>query len=333
ALTDREQDSVLSIGLRRSYGDSTLNPEGRLIDMTHLDRVMAFDTENGILRAEAGLALQQLLRLTVPKGWFVRTTPGTRFVTLGGAVANDVHGKNHHKVGSFGNTVRCLGLERSDGSSLVLSENENPELFRATIGGLGLTGAITWVEIELEKIASAFVDVERIPFETVDAFFTLAEASGDFEHTVAWIDASSKGRGIFQQGNWSKTGGLDPHPPKIKLSMPMDFPGFTLNKWSVRAFNEVYFRKQAAGDAKFTQHYAPFFHPLDSIGTWNRMYGQRGFYQYQCVLPPEAAKEAVRELLAQISAAGAGSFLAVLKTMGTVPSRGLLSFPREGATL
>lgn len=326
----------LGVGLARSYGDSVLNPDGALIDMTGLDRVLAFDVESGLLRAEAGLSLDELLQIVVPHGWFLATTPGTRFVTLGGAVANDVHGKNHHAAGSFGCSVRRLGLWRSDGSYHELEREQKSPLFRATIGGLGLTGLIAWVEVDLVRIPGAYLIVERLPFAGIGEFFRFAEESSAFEHTVAWIDCAnggrSLGRGIFQRANWS-AGPLAVHSSRLKAMMPVEAPSNALNSLSVRAFNAVYYRMQKYGQALSSRHYGNFFYPLDAIGGWNRLYGRRGFYQYQCVVPPETAEASVGEMVRQIATAGAGSFLAVLKTFGSRSSGGMISFPRTGATL
>lgn len=336
ALQARGGTSVLPTGLRRSYGDSNLNTSGKLIDMTRLDRIVSFDSERGLLKAEAGLSIGDALQVLVPKGWFFKTTPGTRHVTLGGAIANDVHGKNHHRVGSFGNSVRRLTLVRSDGQHHEVAPDSS-DLFAATVGGLGLTGVITQAEIELERIKSAYIDVERIPFANVRDFFRLAHQSDAHEHTVAWIDCASGGRylgrGIFQQANWSPSGELRAHTDRTRLAIPLEMPGLLLNRYSIRAFNGLYHWLQTSGRRKSTVHYASFFYPLDSIGQWNKLYGARGFYQYQCVVPPGSAEQAVEELVRQIAKSGNGSFLAVLKTFGATPSRGMLSFAQAGATL
>lgn len=335
-LGARETASVLGLGLARSYSDCVLNAAGSLVDMTGLDRILAFDRAAGVLRAEAGLSLDDALQAIAPQGWFFATSPGTRFVTLGGAVANDVHGKNHHAAGAFGCSVRRLGLLRSDGRHLDLGRDEGDPLFAATIGGLGLTGLITWVEVDLVRIPSTDLDVERAPFGGVGDFFDVAEASAGHEHTVAWIDCAATGaalgRGVFQRADWSAEGACVAHPRKLSLSMPLDAPAFSLNALSVRAFNALYWRQQSRLGRR-REHYGAFFYPLDAIGRWNRMYGAPGFFQYQCVVPPEAARPAVTELVRQIAASGAGSFLAVLKTLGERRSPGLLSFPRAGATL
>ncbi len=310
-----------------------------MIDMPGLDRLISFDQASGVLRAEAGASLSQILKFIVPRGWFLPTTPGTRFVTLGGAVANDVHGKNHHRAGSFGLHVRSLGLLRSDGfRGAVAPERDSPGLFAATIGGLGLTGVIEWVEVQLEKIASAYLDVETIPFAGLDDFWALSEESAEkCEHTVAWIDCSKRGahfgRGVFSRGNWRDDHDLRPHDDRTWKSFPVEAPPLLLNRFSVATFNELYFRLNQAGAGRSRQHYAPFFYPLDAVLNWNRLYGKRGMLQYQCVIPPGEARAAVASLLDEITCSGQASFLAVLKTFGARLSPGLLSFPRPGATL
>ena len=333
---DRSDEPILAVGLRRSYGDSGLNAGKRVIDMTGLDRFVAFDAGAGRLRADAGLSIDDLLRVIVPKGWFLPTTPGTRFVTLGGAVANDVHGKNHHRSGSFGCSVTGIGLRRSDGSQQWLRPGE--PLFQATVGGLGLTGVITDVELNLSPIASAFLDVERVAFRDIADFFRIAtESTARFEHTVAWIDCANTdkalGRGVLQRASWRTDGDLAPHRARSRPAIPFDLPAGALNQVTLRLFNHFYHRLQSRGRRVRRLHYAPFFYPLDSLRLWNRLYGAAGFYQYQCVIPPDAQEPALEQLIGIIARSGAGSFLAVLKTFGTRQSGGLLSFPREGATL
>jgi FAD/FMN-containing dehydrogenase len=331
-------NSKLAVGLRRSYGDSCLNSAGALLDATSLNRVMVFDPKSGRLQAEAGLSLSDLLRLVVPQGWFLPTTPGTRFVTLGGAVANDVHGKNHHGAGTFGTSVVGLGLLRSDGRRLKLTAEIEPELFCATIGGLGLTGVIEWVEFQLAPIRSAILDVEIVPYGSLDEFWLVAEDSvGRFEHTVAWIDClstgASAGRGIFTRANWAEDGQLYAHDDRKFKSLPFDFPSFALNELSVAAFNELYYRVHRRKQGKVRQHYSAFFYPLDAIHNWNRLYGSRGMLQYQCAIPWGNERACMRALLDDIARSGQASFLAVLKTFGERPSPGMLSFPRPGPTL
>lgn len=329
---------LLAAGLSRSYGDSGLNPNGGLIDMTGLDRMIAFDPARRLLRAEAGASFDLILRTIVRQGFFLPVTPGTRFVTLGGAIANDVHGKNHHRKGTIGCWVRRLGLLRSDGQELELTPEDTTGLFRATIGGLGLTGVITWAEVEVIPIDSAIIDAENIPFEDLNHFFALANSSeDDFEYTVSWIDClsgkSNPGRGIFTRGNHARSGSVLPDKGNTLVTMPVSLPSFAMNRYSVRAFNAIYFwnGKRKTGPARAGLY--PFFFPLDSIGRWNRMYGRNGMYQYQSAVPTEAQEAATREMLKAISTSGQGSFLAVLKTFGRVSSPGLLSFPTPGTTL
>lgn len=329
--------TVLPGGLRRSYGDSTLNPDGGIIDMSGADRLIAFAPESGVLRADAGLSFDALLAATVPRGYLPPVTPGTRFVTLGGAVANDVHGKNHHRNGTIGRWVKRLGLLRSNGIERELGPDDETGLFAATVGGLGLTGIITWVEIELMPVASTTMDVETIPFGGLDEFFALASASEtEFDYTVSWVDClasgEKSGRGIFSRARHAASG-----PLKVGRSggpaLPFEAPGFALSAPTVRAFNAFYNwnGQRKAGTA--TQHYQSFFYPLDAVGNWNRMYGRRGMYQYQSVVPPADAREVTAAMLRAIADAGEGSFLAVLKTFGDRPSPGLLSFPQPGTTL
>ena len=339
-IRDGTQDGrkLLAVGLGRSYGDSGLNPDGAVIDMAGLDRAIAFDPATRLLRADAGMSLDALLKLLVPRGFFLPVTPGTRFVTLGGAVANDVHGKNHHSAGTIGRWVRRLGLLRSDGSAVELGPDDASGLFAATIGGLGLTGVIAWVEIEVIPIASAMMEVETLAFGSLAEFFALATASeAAFDYTVAWVDClatgAALGRGIFSRARHAAAGPLTPGKTRHGPSLPIDLPRFAFNRLTVRAFNELYYRngKRKAGLAALP--YERFFYPLDAIGGWNRMSGKRGLYQYQSVVPPEVAHDATREMLEAISASGEGSFLAVLKTFGDKKSPGMLSFPRTGTTL
>ncbi len=337
-VTAAKDASLLAIGLPRSYGDSCINDGGDLIDMSRLDPFIAFDPAQGILRAEAGVSFSDILRLIVPQGWFLPVTPGTRFVTLGGAIANDVHGKNHHAGCSFGRHVRALGLLRSDRGSLMLTPDSEPALFASTIGGLGLTGIIEWAEIELLKIDSAYLEVETLPFENLDAFWGLADASTEkFSHTIAWVDCQARGenlgRGIFSRADWTPYGFFDAHRDRPWKRVPADAPEFLLNRLSVGAFNELYYRLEAARSGKKLQHYVPFFYPLDAVNDWNRLYGRGGLRQYQCVIPRAREREAIRALLEEVAAEGQASFLAGLKTFGDLPAPGLFSFARTGTTL
>ncbi len=337
--------SVLPFGQGRSYGDSCLNTGGTLLDTDPFNHFIQFDRERGILRCEAGVTLEEILKLIVPAGWFLPVTPGTKFVSLGGAIANDIHGKNHHRDGTFGCHVTCFELLRSDGSPLFCSPSQNKELFCATIGGLGLTGLMTWAEIKLKPILSSLMQVELIPFFHINDFFPLAADSDQkFEYTVAWIDSLSRGqnlgRGVFIRGNHLPlpSEGHGSSLRKSHLLIPFDLPEFLLNPVSMRLFNSVYYEWQKHHAGRKVVHYDPFFYPLDKIKDWNRMYGKRGFFQYQCVIPSEyndlpATKSVIQALLGECSRTGNGSFLAVLKNFGSVPSPGLMSFPKAGMTL
>jgi FAD/FMN-containing dehydrogenase len=339
-----ERRSVLPFGNGRSYGDSCLNVGGALLEMRALDRFIAFDREAGVIACEAGLLLDELLEVTVPAGWFVPVTPGTRFVTVGGAIANDVHGKNHHVAGTFGRHVRRFELLRSSGARLVCSATENREWFGATIAGLGLTGVITWAEIQLRRIATPWLDVETIRFGGLDEFFELCEQSDrDWEHTVAWVDCtrapgSGLGRGLLQRANHlehepARGTAAAPRVPARHLKVPLVSPMSLVNRPTLRAFNTFYYHRQRAPRKRSLQHYRKFFYPLDGLLNWNRLYGPHGFYQYQCVVALASGRDATAELLERIAASGQGSFLAVLKLFGPLTSPGMLSFPTEGVTL
>jgi len=273
--------------------------------------------------------------IIVPRGWIVPVSPGTKYVTLGGAIANDVHGKNHHIAGSFGHHVRRLAVMRHDGSIIECGADTESDLLRATVGGLGLTGLILWVEIGLTPLASSEVDVEHIRFGHLDAFFELSRDSADWTYTVAWIDCLSRGarlgRGIFSRGRHAGSGqrvaGAAP-----KFSVPLTPPIGIINGLSVRAFNSLYYNRMGASRRERIS-YDSVLYPLDGISRWNRVYGPRGFYQYQCAVPPDRAPQTIASLLERIGAAGMGSFLAVLKNFGSTRPAGLLSFPFEGTTL
>ena len=329
---------ALPRGNGRSYGDVCLDDGGTLLDARGMDRFIAFDPATGILRCEAGVLLGRILELCVPRGWFLPVVPGTRFVTVGGAIANDVHGKNHHAVGSFGCHVRCLELLRSDGTRRICSTDGSADWFAATVGGLGLTGLVTWAELQLRPVPGAWFDTETCRFDRLDDFFELsAESEHDFEYTVAWVDCTASGnalgRGVFSRGNHCPAPQGARPPREGRLRMPLTPPFSMINGPTLRAFNWQHFHRAPKATRRSPQHYQPWLFPLDGIRDWNRIYGPRGFLQYQCVLPPPTARDGVSELLDRIAASGTGSFLAVLKQFGTIRSPGLLSFPRPGATL
>ena len=328
-------DATLAHGLGRSYGDVCLNHGGRLVRTGRLDRIMAADWSTGVVRAEAGLTIGGLLSVAVPRGWFVPVTPGTKFVTLGGAVANDVHGKNHHGAGTFGCHVRAVGLLRSDGETVEIGPGTRPHLFAATVGGLGLTGLIAWVELQLQPVASSDVEVETVRLADLDGFFRVASESHDWPYTVAWVDCLAAGRrlgrGLFSRGRHAASGPLLPHPEAARLTVPRDAPAALLGPATVRLFNAAYSRQPATGETRRVP-YGKFLYPLDGITDWNKLYGGRGFFQHQSVVPMAEAPRALQKLLELTSSEGQGSFLVVLKLFGPRPSPGILSFPREGAT-
>lgn len=329
--------SLLPFGNGRSYGDSCLSASDHVLHMRPLARFISVDWTTGVVVAEAGTTLEEILALAIPRGWFVPVTPGTKFVTLGGAIANDVHGKNHHVRGTFGRHVRRFRLLRSDRPALECSADENSELFRATIGGLGLTGVIEWAELQLMPVKSSWLDVTTLRFGALDEFFALsAELDTRHEYTVAWVDClaggDSVGRGVFMAADHAVDGGLQVDRRK-KLTVPVTPPISAINGLSLRLFNSAYYRLHKAGRHQARVAYDPFFYPLDRILHWNRIYGPRGFQQFQCVVPDAQAPATVRALLASIAAAGEGSFLAVLKKCGDVVSPGLLSFPMPGTSL
>ena len=338
---DETGGSLLPFGLGASYGDSCLNENGGLLLTRKLDRLISFDRDSGLLRCEAGITFEEILKIIVPQGWFLPVVPGTKLVTVGGAIANDIHGKNHHRTGNFGNHVPAFGLLRSDGSKLVCSQDSNTDWFQASIGGLGLTGLITWAEIQLIPIETSSIEVETVKLANLDEFFTVsAESDQRFDYTVSWLDCLAKGphrgRGVFIRGN--HVGRTDSEKVlrvhrEPRLMAPFNAPDFLLNSLSIRMFNTAYYANQKKKSTTSLQPYASFFFPLDSVRNWNRIYGRRGFFQYQFVVPFHGGKEAVARILDLIAESRQGSFLAVMKTFGEIPSRGILSFPRPGITL
>jgi len=329
-------DSLLPYGAGRSYGDVCLNRGGKVLSTAALSHFIAFDSESGVVRCESGVTLAELNRLTLPAGWLLPVSPGTARVTVGGAVANDVHGKNHHRAGSFGCHVRCFELLRSDGSRRICAPDQHPELFAATIGGLGLTGLLTWVEIELRPVSGPWLDTETLKFAGAHDFVKLSNASDEgHEYTVAWIDCAARGshhgRGLFTRANHAD----DPTPaqPRRALKVPFTPPFSLVNRLSVRAFNALWYRRQRQRRSRARQSLDAFFYPLDAVRHWNRLYGAAGLVQHQAVLPGADGPAACAEMLTQVARSGQGSFLAVAKVFGARRSPGLLSFPRPGLSL
>ncbi|MBN5028519.1 FAD-binding oxidoreductase [Stenotrophomonas maltophilia] len=334
-----EGGTVLPHGNGRSYGDSCLNPGATLLTSRALDRFIDFDPATGIVRCETGVTLADILDIALPRGWFLPVTPGTRYATVGGAIGNDVHGKNHHRAGTFCHHVLRLELLRSDGSRQQLTPDDSSGLFAATAGGLGLTGFITWAELQLRRVPGPWIETESIRFDNLDEFFALSrESATDFEYTVAWIDCLAKGRalgrGHFLRGDHAPGDAHAATPSSApRRSMPIVPPVSLVNPLTLRPFNTLYYWRQPTRRTRHVSHYQSYFYPLDGINHWNRMYGPRGFLQHQCVLPPATARDATAALLGEIARSGRGSFLAVLKEFGDRPSPGLLSFPRPGTTL
>jgi hypothetical protein len=324
----------LAYGMGRSYGDVCLNPGGVLWDTTALDRFVRFDADTGVLVCEAGVLLRDIQRWAIPRGWALPVTPGTQLVTVGGAIANDVHGKSHHAQGSFGNHVAWLRLARTGGELIECGPDLRPDWFAATVGGLGLTGVIIEAALRLQKVPGPWLDAETLPFCELGEFFRLADGSeGAWEHTVSWIDCiTGGGRGLFIRGNPADPGPR-PEPQGRKLAMPFVPPVSLVNGLSLRAFNMAYFHLKKWRAGRGIVHYQPFFYPLDNLLEWNRMYGPKGFFQYQSVVPRQAGQDAVQAMLGEIARAGGGSFLAVLKTFGDRAPLGMLSFPQAGVTL
>jgi FAD/FMN-containing dehydrogenase len=319
----------------RSYGDVGLNAGGTAWLTTALDRFIAFDAATGVLTCEPGVILGDIQRLFVQRGWMLPVSPGTQFVTVGGAIANDVHGKNHHVAGSFGDHVAGLRLVRTDGEVIDCGPDLRPDWFAATVGGMGLTGVISAAQLRLQRVAGPWLETESIAFDHVDAFFPLADDSeSGWANTVSWIDcvAGRDGRGLFNRANPSPR--TDPVTVRGgQLTMPFVPPFSLVNTLSLRAFNTLYYYRGKAGAGRKEAHYQPFLYPLDGIAHWNRMYGPRGFYQYQCVVPRAVGRNATHAMLDAIGRAGAGSFLTVLKTFGDRKPVGMMSFAQPGVTL
>ncbi|MFL5313116.1 MAG: FAD-binding protein [Myxococcales bacterium] len=323
--------TLLPFGQGRSYGDCCLNDGGTVLVTSRLDRFIEFDARRALLRCEAGVRLADILAFAVPRGFFLPVLPGTRFVSVGGAIANDIHGKNHVRAGTFGCHVRQLEVLRSTGERTVCSPTANADLFAATVAGLGLTGLVTWAELQLRPVQGPFIETETVPFGGLDEFFAVdAESSQRFEYTVAWIDPRRRGvRGLYFRGDHSARAGKAA-PLREAAGFPLDLPDFAVSGQTVAAFNALYYARGRLQTRRKVVRYAPFFFPLDALGKWNRVYGRQGLLQFQCVVPD---REAVRALLERVASSGLRSSLGVLKTFGEVASPGMLSFPRAGTTL
>lgn len=333
--------ATLTRGLGRSYGDSSLPAAGvEAIPASPLaDRILGFDPETGLLRAEAGLSLLEINRLFWARGWTFPVLPGTQFVTLGGMVAVDVHGKNHHVEGSLGRHVEELTLRTADDRIVICSRAQEPELFFATLGGMGLTGHILVVSVRLLPIPSPWIWSETERVSKLDNLLeTLRAAAEGWPYTVAWFDALAQGqqlgRGIIYRGRWASDEEAPDHPPRSlrRVTVPLTLPSWVLNRLSVRLFNSLIFRRHPRSPKKRAVHPESFFHPLDGVRHWNRIYGRRGFTQHQCVLPEARRPGAVRRFLEELTSRGGASFLCVIKDCGA-EGEGLLSFPFPGVSV
>jgi FAD/FMN-containing dehydrogenase len=333
--------ATLSRGLGRSYGDSSLpaSETAEIAGTVLADRILSFDESTGIIRVEAGLSLRELNRLLLPRGWFTPVSPGTMFVTIGGMAAADVHGKNHHRDGCFSKHVRRLKMRVGDGRIVECSREHERDLFRATIGGMGLTGHILEVEFQMMRVPSPWILCETERVSNIDAFISgLKEAAQTWPMTVGWIDCLSTGpgmgRGILMCGRWAEADEAPAHFPKPirRFSVPLLLPEFALSRSAVRAFNEVYYRSHVPKQRRRLVHPEKWFYPLDAILHWNRIYGRRGFTQYQCLLPERGGREAIRRFLELLTSKGGASFLCVIKDHGP-EAEGLLSFPMSGTSI
>ncbi len=341
-LVQSGHSGLIARGLGRSYGDSAVSRGGVLLQTTR-NRFLAFDAESGRVTCEAGVTLEDIIHVAIPKGWFLPTTPGTKFVTVGGAIAADVHGKNHHRDGAWGEYLQRFSLLLADGSVIQCSPQVNQDVFWATVGGMGLTGIILEATIQLVQVPSAYVDVKQRRSRNLDEAFDLfIETDEKYKYSVAWIDCLSQGqelgRSVLLLGNDAPadmlraSGKHEPlfWPCKRSKSIPFAFPGLAMNKLAIKAFNGLYYHSH--GNKNTFVDFDSYFYPLDSIHHWNRIYGKRGFVQYQALFPRECSREAMTTLLKMISKSGQASFLAVLKSSG-VANQGILSYLFDGHTL
>jgi FAD/FMN-containing dehydrogenase len=329
----KKENTLIPYGNGRSYGDSALSEV--VVDARPHDCFLDFDESTGELRVESGVLLSEILEHFVPRGWFLKVTPGTKLITVGGAIASDVHGKNHHIEGCFSECVRSFRLMLPSGEVVTCTKEKTPELWRATCGGMGLTGVILDATISLKKIHSKNIEQTTIKTKNLEETFEAFERYSDRPYSVAWIDCLAKGEAIgrclLMVGDFADDGDLD-YRLKPQKSIPFNFPGFVLNNWSVKAFNRLYYNRVKEKVTHQKVDIDTFFYPLDAIGHWNRIYGKNGFTQYQFILPKENSYEGLQEILITIADSGKGSFLAVLKLYGKANDN-WLSFPMEGYSL
>ncbi len=323
----------IPFGNGRSYGDAALAKKH--IPMRRFNRMLAFDSDLGLLTCEPGVLLSEIVEVFLPKGWFLKITPGTKLITVGGAVASDVHGKNHHVEGCFSECVEDFDLLLPDGMVKTCNRSQNADLFHATCGGMGLTGVITQIRFYLKPVKSQWIDQITIKTTNLKSTFEAFETNSDSAYSVAWIDCLAKeeqlGRSILMLGDFSRDGDLN-YRPKRNLNIPINFPSFALNSLSVKIFNALYYGKASKGRSSQKVGIDAFFYPLDAIQNWNRIYGRNGFIQFQFILPKVNSYQGLKLILEKISANGMGSFLAVLKLYGK-QNENWLSFPLEGYSL
>lgn len=324
---------LIPMGNGRSYGDSALG--NNIIHVANRNYFLDFDEESGLLHVQSGVLLSEIIEHFVPRGWFLKVTPGTKLITVGGAIASDVHGKNHHIEGCFSECINDFNIMLADGSTVRCSKEETPELFKATCGGQGLTGVILDARIYLKKINSQYIDQTTIKTRNLNETFAAFEEYKDNPYSVAWIDCLAQGdalgKCLLMVGDFKNDGKLD-YQPKQQKSIPFNFPSFSLNNWTVNAFNWLYYHKVSQRVSQQVVDIDTFFYPLDAIGHWNRIYGKNGFTQYQLILPKETSYDGLLAILNAIAASGKGSFLAVLKLYGKANDN-WLSFPMEGYSL
>lgn len=338
---DAAETTAIGRGLGRSYGDAAVNGGGAVFDLSRLNRMLSFDPESGVLECESGVSLAEILDAFVPRGFFPSVLPGTKFVTVGGAIGNDIHGKNHHKDGTFSQFVESFTLLTPAGETLECSRECNPDVFWATVGGIGLTGLILTARIRLQPIETAYVKSDYVRARNIDEVLAaISESDEEYKYSVAWVDCLAKGaslgRSVLMRGNHAPRAALPPSrdplrvKPKLEKTVPFDFPGFVLNPVSIAMFNQAYYMLHGTTQGKLVD-FDTYFCPLDSIHHWNRMYGKHGFGQYQVTFPLEC-RQGLITMLEKISGKGWASFLAVLKRMGA-QGPGLLSYPSEGYTI
>ncbi|MEP6778490.1 MAG: FAD-binding oxidoreductase [Gemmatimonadaceae bacterium] len=346
AISAARAHGVIARGFGRSYGDACLNNQGDVVNTTSLNAIRSFDDTTGVIDCDAGVSFADIMKHCLPKGWLPPVCPGTAIVSMGGAIANDVHGKNQHIAGTFGDHVEWFDLITADGTLTRVSRESDDELFEATMGGIGLTGIVVRTQFKLQRVPSNAFEITETRVPNLDAFLEqLSDQSSASEYMVGWIDALTAGRGmgrgILETAKPTSTGVAD--AARTQLTMPLEFPQWVLNRYSVGLFNTAYFHRIPSAGRTRRIHVNTFLYPLDALLEWNRLYGTRGVYQFQCVVPFETARRACIELMEETIKSQSASFLAVIKSM-TRPGTGLLSwatpgislaldFPRRGSTL